>query len=136
MTFFTQIEIQRKTRQFLEDKKCFHKENEAMYLERMTGYVYTIFLNQKQVRYREIRTTAKHLKQLVPVVSPKVQRFAEDIYGTIIKKNCYMLMYLYLKDEKGNEQTRRMKMKLVMYAHGGSKNHGCEANCKKQLQSF
>ena len=29
------------------------------------------------------------------------------------------------KDEKGNEQTRRMKMKLVMYAHGGSKNHGC-----------
>ena len=38
-----------------------------------------------------------------------------------------MLMYLYLKDEKGNEQTRRMKMKLVMYAHGGSKNHGCEA---------
>lgn len=41
--FFTQIEIQRKTRQFLEDKKCFHKENEAMYLERMTGYVYTIF---------------------------------------------------------------------------------------------
>lgn len=29
--FFTQIEIQRKTRQFLEDKKCFHKENDVDY---------------------------------------------------------------------------------------------------------
>ena len=104
--FFTQIEIQRKTRQFLEDKKCFHKENEAMYLERMTGYVYTIFLNQKQVRYREIRTTAKRLKQLVPVVSPKCSGL-QKIFMGLYKRNCYMLMYLYLK------------MKKAMSRHGG-----------------
>ena len=104
--FFTQIEIQRKTRQFLEDKKCFHKENEAMYLERMTGYVYTIFLNQKQVRYREIRTTAKRLKQLVPVVSPKCSGL-QKIFMGLYKRNCYMLMYLYLK------------MKKAISRHGG-----------------
>ena len=104
--FFSQIEIQRKTRQFLEDKKCFHKENEAMYLERMTGYVYTIFLNQKQVRYREIRTTAKRLKQLVPVVSPKCSGL-QKIFMGLYKRNCYMLMYLYLK------------MKKAMSRHGG-----------------
>jgi hypothetical protein len=104
--FFTQIEIQRKTRQFLEDKKCFHKENEAMYLERMTGYVYTIFLNQKQVRYREIRTTAKRLKQLVPVVSPKCSGL-QKIFMGLYKRNCYMLMYLCLK------------MKKAMSRHGG-----------------
>ena len=27
-------------------------------------------------------------------------------------------------------------MKLVMYAHGGSKNHGCEGGCRTHAQAI
>ena len=64
-----------------------------MYLERMTGYVYTIFLNQKQVRYREIRTTAKTFEATCSCGITKSAAVLQKIFMGLYKKE---LLYAYV----------------------------------------
>lgn len=94
--FFVQVQLQKKTRQFLLKMDCYGEEEEQIYLQRMTGYVYTILLLNKQVSYREYCTVFSRLKEEVPEVT-------EDVSGiekwciTQYKKNRQLLIYLFLK---------------------------------------
>lgn len=94
--FFIQGEIQNKTKLFLTRMNCFGKEEERIYAERMTGYVYTILLLNKGLSYKKFVLLFSRLKKEFPEVTENVtgmERWCISQY----KRNRRMLIYLFLK---------------------------------------
>lgn len=94
--FFIQAGIQQKTKQFLVNLGCFGKEEEEIYINRLTGYVYTILLTNSTLSYDEFVVLFTKLKRKIPEVTENV-RGIEKWCIIQYKKNRKMLIFLYLK---------------------------------------
>ena len=94
--FFNQAEIQKKTKEFLIKMNCFGKENEQIYLERMTGYVYTIFLLNRKLSYRDFVQLFFRLKYMIPDVTENVPGMGKWCIRQY-RKNRKAPIFLYLK---------------------------------------
>lgn len=94
--FFIQAEIQQKTKQFLEKLGCFGKEEEEIYINRLTGYVYTILLVNSRLSYGDFLLLFVRLKREIPDVTGNVTGIEKWCINQY-KKNRKMLIFLYLK---------------------------------------
>ena len=98
--FWVQIEIQSKTKRFLEEKQCFGKEEERMYLKRVTGYVYTILLLNQKMNYNNYVLMFGRLKEYVPSVLSKDMQGVGRWYVFCYDKNWRVLLFILLKVRK------------------------------------
>lgn len=95
--FFTQIEIQNRAKAFLIEKASFGDLDKIIYLRIVTGYVYTILLINKGLKYNEFLKLSDRLKELVPVVTLEIsglQKFCITLYDRNEKKMLYLIMKL------------------------------------------
>ena len=69
--FIKQIEIQNKTRTFLENHNSFGENEKNLYMKRVAGYIYTILINCNCNSYKSYLSDYKRLKILSKELIPK-----------------------------------------------------------------
>ena len=94
--FFKQAEIQKKTKEILIKMDFFSKENEQIYLERMTGYVYTVLLVNEKIPYKDFVRLFFRLKHVIPDVTENVMGMEKWCIRQYIKSR-KLIIFLYLK---------------------------------------
>lgn len=94
--FFIQAEIQIKTKQFLKSKMAYGQQEEKIFLNSVTGYLYTILILGTYNNYREFLEVYYKLKSLIPEVQKHIQGF-QRICIELYDRNAACLLYLILK---------------------------------------
>lgn len=97
--FFEQIKIQQKTRNFLIKNNSFGEIENSIYLQRLTGYVYTLLINDESKNYKSFKKTYDKIKEYVPRVSKRTRGLMK-IYIFLYKNNLKLICYLLLKLRK------------------------------------
>lgn len=101
--FFVQAELQNKTRCFLKKMGCFGEQEEKIYLERLSGYVYTILIMNKHLPYKHFNELFVRLKKEIPDVTECVsglQRWCMHQYKCNRKFGVYIFLKLKCVFEK------------------------------------
>ena len=97
--FAKQIEIQQKTKKFLEKHSAFDSADNVLYNKRIAGYIYTILISNKCKEYGMYLECYNKIKNLCPVVTVK-KGGAEKIVLGLYNRNRYKLIFLLLKTRK------------------------------------
>ena len=96
--FIKQIEIQNKTRTFLENHNSFGENEKNLYMKRVAGYIYTILINCNCNSYRSYLSDYKRLKNTIQRVNPKeVNSILIKVILCLYNKNKYSLIFILLK---------------------------------------
>ena len=98
INFFEQIQIQIKTKDFLVSKDSFDRDENDLYLERVTGYVYTILMHNSS-NFSNFKKSFKRLKKYVPNVKENnngLMRIIIILYQNNNLLMCYILLKIKL----------------------------------------
>ena len=96
--FIKQIEIQNKTRTFLENHNSFGENEKNLYMKRVAGYIYTILINCNYNSYKSYLSDYKRLKNTIQRVNPKeVNSILIKVILCLYNKNKYSLIFILLK---------------------------------------
>lgn len=96
--FIKQIEIQNKTRTFLENHNSFGENEKNLYMKRVAGYIYTILINCNCNSYKSYLSDYKRLKNTIQRVNPKeVNSILIKVILCLYNKNKYSLIFILLK---------------------------------------
>lgn len=93
--FLEQIKLQDKTKDFLVLNNGFNEKEKELYLDRISGYVYTILIQDKYNRYFEFKNTFKELKNYVHFVNKDTKGLMK-ICLWLYQKNMIILCYLLI----------------------------------------
>lgn len=97
--FAKQIEIQQKTKKFLEKHFAFDSADNVLYNDRIAGYIYTILISNKCKEYGMYLDLYNKIKNLCPAV-PVKKSGVENIVLSLYNRNRYKLIFLFLKTRK------------------------------------
>lgn len=96
--FIKQIELQNKTRTFLENHNSFGENEKNLYMKRVAGYIYTILINCNCNSYKSYLSDYKRLKNTIQRVNPKeVNSILIKVILCLYNKNKYSLIFILLK---------------------------------------
>lgn len=104
INFFTQIEIQNSAKKMLLKKNAFGEEEEKIYLQRISNYVYTILLLSKSLDYTIFSERVVQLQKIAPKVSTEVNGFMKYFMLLYVKRK-KVLLFILLKLRKIWERT-------------------------------
>lgn len=94
--FFDQISIQKKAYNVLNKSHDFSESDYNMYLQILTGYVYTIFIKYSYFKYNNFCSLFKKIKDEVPLIDRNCFGLMK-ICMFLYEKNLKLVLYLLLK---------------------------------------